>query len=108
MTQRVTLPCDELRTRYAAGQSTTALARHYGCSPTTVAKQLRACGVEVRDARFQPLDVDLALLRRLYLDERLPIAEIAARLGISVASVGNLRRRANIPTRPRHRADRGE
>ena len=37
MSRRRLLPGAELCTAYAAGQSTLALARRYGCSPTTVA-----------------------------------------------------------------------
>ena len=88
MPRRITLPCAELRSRYTAGQSTTELARHYHCSPTTIAKQLRICGVEVRRSRYVPIHVDEALLRRLYLDERRPIKEIRARLDVS-ATISN-------------------
>ena len=100
--QRITLPCAELRSRYTAGQSTTELARHYNCSAATIAKQLRACGVEVRRSRYVPIYVDEVLLRRLYLDERRPIKEIRARLGVSATTISNKRRLYGIPTRPRY------
>ncbi len=102
MRQTIPLPsCAELRALYEAGQSTPVLARRYGCSPATVAKRLRDCGVTLRSSRFQPVAVDEATLRRLYLVERLPIAAIAAYFGISISTVGNKRRLYKIPTRPR-------
>jgi transposase-like protein len=102
MPRRVLLPCDELCSAYRAGQSTTALARRYGCSPTTVAKNLRACGLIPRPSRFVPIPIEEAALRRAYLDERLTIAAIAAYFGVSASTVGNKRRRFGIPLRTRH------
>jgi transposase-like protein len=101
MPRRRDLPCDELRASYLAGQSTSALARRYGCSPTTISKHLRDCGVALRPARFTPITFDADALRRAYLEERLPIAAIAARFGVSASTVGNKRRRLGIPPRPR-------
>ena len=101
MPRRLVLPCAELVSRYIAGQSTTILARDYHCSPTTIAKLLRECGADVRSSLFQPIHIDEAMLRRLYLDERLPITTIAARFGVSVTTIGNKRRRSHIPPRPR-------
>jgi transcriptional regulator of aromatic amino acid metabolism len=86
---------------YYAGQSTLALARRHGCSPTTIAKRLRACGVALRDARFVSIPIAEAMLRQLYLDERLPITAIADHFGVSVSTIGNKRRAYDIPTRPR-------
>lgn len=99
--QQLNLPCEELRTRYEAGQSTTKLARHFGCTPTTIAKYLRACGVALRRSRFSPVPIDEATLRRLYLAERLPVKAIAAYFAVSVSTIGNKRRLYNIPVRPR-------
>jgi hypothetical protein len=101
MPLRVLLPCDELCSTYLAGQSTTALARRYACSPTTIAKNLRECGIILRPSRFVPIHVDEAALRRAYLDERLPIAAIAAYFGVSASTIGNKRRRYGIPLRSR-------
>jgi transposase-like protein len=103
MTRCRDLPCDTLSADYRAGQSTLALARRHGCSPTTIAKRLRACGIAVRDSRFPSIYVAEALLRRLYLDERLPIAAIAAILGVSASTIGNKRRAYDIPIRPRQK-----
>ncbi len=101
MPRRIMLPCNELRAGYIAGQSTAALARRYACSPTTIAKYLRACGVPLRNSRFASIAIDAATLRRIYLDERRPIAAIAAFFGVSASTIGNKRRRYGIPIRPR-------
>jgi hypothetical protein len=104
MPQNVLLPCDELCSAYLAGQSTTALARLYGCSPTTIAKNLRACGIMLRPSRFAPVSIEEGALRRVYLDERWPIAAIAAYFGVSASTIGNKRRRYGIPIRARYAA----
>ena len=101
MARPIDIPGDELAEAYLAGWSTPALARRYGCSPATIAKRLRAAGVALRDARFHSVPVAEAMLRRLYLGERLPIAAIAATLGVSASTVGNKRRAYGIPVRPR-------
>ncbi len=108
MPRQLLLSCDELRTAYAAGQSTAILARRYGCSPTTVSKYLRGCGVALRPSRYQPVAVDEAALRRAYLAERRPIAAIAAHFGVSASTIGNKRRsglRFISTLRPSGRAD---
>jgi uncharacterized protein YjcR len=102
MPRNVLLPCDELRSAYLAGQSTTSLAHRYGCSPTTIAKNLRKCGIPLRVSRFAPAQIEEAALRRLYLAERWPIVSIAAHFGVSASTIGNQRRRFGIPIRPRH------
>ena len=104
MPLHVLLPCDELCSAYLAGQGTTALARRYGCSPTTIAKNLRACGITLRPSRFASVAVDEGALRRVYLDERWPIAAIAAYFGVSASTIGNKRRRYGIPIRDRYAA----
>src|SRR5262245_9075752 len=101
MARPLDIPSDELSAAYLAGFSTPALARRYGCSPATIAKRLRAAGIALRDARFTRVPVPEGALRRLYLGERLPIAAIAALLGISASTVGNKRRAYGIPIRPR-------
>ena len=102
MPRNVLLPCDELCSAYLAGQSTTMLSRRYRCSPTTIAKNLRMCGVVLRVSRFAPAWIEEAALRRLYLGERWPIAAIAAYFGVSASTIGNQRRRYEIPIRPLH------
>ena len=49
MPRNILLPCDQLCSAYLAGQSTTMLAQRYSCSPTTIAKNLRRCGITPRD-----------------------------------------------------------
>ena len=102
MPQNILLPCDQLCSAYLAGQSTTILAQRYHCSPTTIAKNLRLCGITPRPSRFAPAQVEEAALRRLYLDERRSIAAIAAHFGVCASTIGNQRRRYGIPIRPRH------
>jgi len=104
MPRRIMLPCEDLRAAYTAGQSTAALARRYACSPTTVAKRLRACGVPLRSTRFVAIAIDPTALERMYLGERRPIAAIAAHLGVCPSTIGNKRRRYGIPIRPRRAA----
>jgi hypothetical protein len=101
MARPIDIPSAELVAAYLAGWSTPALARRYACSPATIAKRLRAAGVALRDARFHAIPVAEATLRRLYLDEQLPIAAIAATLGVAASTVGNKRRAYGIPIRPR-------
>jgi hypothetical protein len=103
MPRPIRLPCPELCLRYMRGQSTTSLARQYGCSPTTIAKYLRSCGIKLRPSRFASSPIDEATLRHMYLEERLPIATIAAHFQISPGTVGNKRRCYGIPQRPRRR-----
>lgn len=103
MPRQISMPCDELTAHYHSGASTIWLAQLYGCSPTTVAKHLRACGATVRRSRFQPSPVAEAELRRLYAEERLPLTAIAAHFGVSVSTIGNKRRCYGIPARPRRR-----
>jgi len=103
MPQTILLPCDQLCSAYLAGQSTTVLARRYNCSPTTIAKKLRMCGITPRPSRFAPAQIEEAALRRLYLDLRWPITAIAAHFGVCASTIGNQRRRYSIPIRPRRR-----
>lgn len=95
------LPCEELSLRYGCGESTTGLARHFGCSPTTVAKALRRCGIAVRRARFQAVAVPEEALRDLYVNQRWRIGRIAAHFGVSASTIGNKRRAYGIAARPR-------
>ena len=102
MPRNILLPCDQLCSAYLAGQSTTVLAQRYSCSPTTIAKNLRLCGVTPRLSRYAPVQVEEALLRQLYFEQRWPITAIAAHFGVSASTIGNQRRRHGIPIRPRY------
>ena len=105
MPRNLLLPCDQLCSAYLAGQSTTMLAQRYSCSPTTIAKNLRLCGVTPRPSRYAPAQVEEAVLRQLYFEQHWPIAAIAAHFGVSTSTIGNQRRRYGIPIRPRHREE---
>ncbi|HNP87434.1 MAG: hypothetical protein JST60_20820 [Chloroflexi bacterium SZAS-1] len=104
MPRIVLLPCTELSHAYTTGYSTVALGRRYSCSPTTIAKRLRHCGITLRRARFVAIAIDAELLRQAYLAEHLPIAQIATRFGVSPSTIANKRRAYGIPIRPRRRA----
>lgn len=101
MPRRLHLPCAELRRLYESGMGTVVLAQRYHCSPATVARHLRRCGVALRTGRFEGRICDEAVLRRLYLEERRSITQIAAQLNVSASTVGNWRRRLGIPRRGR-------
>ena len=106
MTRRIPIDCTELRHLYEDERlGIVILAQHYKCSPTTISKRLHACGVRVRPSRFQPVYVPADELRRLYTVERLPIREIARRLGVSIGTINNRRRTLGIPKRPRYRTE---
>lgn len=47
------------------------------------------------------VSIDLDLLRRLYVDERLTTTEVAARLACGATTVGRRLRELGIPARPR-------
>lgn len=102
MSRRISIPCGELQRLYEVEHlGTVALARRYGCSPTTVSKCLRNCGIAVRASRFQARHVPADELRRLYMIERLPVRAIAQHFGVSQSTIGNRRRAFGIPVRPR-------
>ncbi len=102
MPRQITIPCDELRRLYEDEHlGTVAIAQRYGCSATTISLHLRKCNILARPSRFQPHTVSPEELRRLYLEEKLPIREIARRLGISVSTFNNRRRALNISRRKR-------
>jgi uncharacterized protein YjcR len=100
LSRRPPIPCDELCRAYAEGQSSTAIAQRYKCSPTTIIKYLRRCGLSIRSSRFQATAIPEAALRRLYLEGRLPLPAIVAYFGVSISTINNKRRRYNISTRP--------
>src|SRR5579859_6565351 len=92
MDRQIHIDCADLVRAYEIGQSTIDLARRYHCSPTTIAIRLRTCGAVLRPSRFQPARVPETELRRLYLDERLPLIRIAEHFHVSVSTIGNKRR----------------
>ena len=108
MARPLDLPRAAIAKYYQAGQSTVALARRYGCSPTTVANIVRTEGVDVRPARFRPTTIPEGELRDLYVVQRLPVAQIAAYFGVSASTVGNKRRLYGIAVRARRVAPLAE
>jgi hypothetical protein len=74
MSRRLVIPCHELHSAYAEGHSSKTMAQRHRCSPTTIITYLRQCGLPIRQSRFQACVVPEATLRRLYLEERLPLA----------------------------------
>ncbi|MEW6477431.1 MAG: hypothetical protein AB1679_34700 [Actinomycetota bacterium] len=86
------------------GQSADALAAELGCSSQKVRDDLRRHGLTLRPQAQTAPGLD-ALgddgLRRLYVEERLSLAEIGERAGCSRAAVGKRLRQAGITARPR-------
>lgn len=100
MATRISLPCEELRRLYLEeGLGVAQVAARMGCSAATISNRLRACGIAARSGRFAASQITPALLSQLYSEQRLPVAVIAARLGVSVGTIHNRRRAFGIPTR---------
>lgn len=104
MAQKAPIGCDELRRLYEEERlSVAAIAAQAGCSPPTVSRWLRRCGISTRSGRFTACEIQPELLRQLYLEECLPLRLIAARLGVSVGTIHNRRRALGLPPRGRPR-----
>lgn len=103
MPRKTPLPeevCAELQRLYLEERlGVTAVGAKLGRSPATISNWLRDCGITARSGRFRRREISRARLDRLYSVERLPLREIAQRLGISISSVGNKRRAFGIPKR---------
>jgi DNA-binding CsgD family transcriptional regulator len=86
------------------GLAMAEIAARFGCSVSGVRKLLLRHGIPVRSKlgkRVRPDDpLSADVLRRLYVDERLPIAEVARRLDTSRDKVALRLRRYGIPVRP--------
>jgi hypothetical protein len=97
---RVQISCDELRRRYLElGQTARQIGDAYGCSASTIVRRLDGCGIPRRGGRYRAGTVDEALLRQLYLGDRLPLRAIAERFGVSAATIGARLRAAGVPKR---------
>jgi TyrR family helix-turn-helix protein len=102
MRVRAMIDQEELRRRYVEERQTiVVIAAQIGCSAATISNLLRRYGIPTRSGRFSRRDVPRALLVQLYSVERLPIRQIAERLGVSHGTIGNRRKAYNIPERPR-------
>ena len=107
MPRRIPLPCQELHHLYLEeGLSMSVIGARLGCSAATIANRLRNCGIPTRSGRFVARPIERALIEQLYNQEGLPLATIAARLGVSISTVHNRRRAYGIPARPRPRPTR--
>lgn len=105
MPATILVSCEELRGLYVNdGLSQARIAAIVGCSVATIANRMRRCGIPARNGRFQARPPSRDLLTALYCHEALPLAVIAARLGVSVGSVHNWRRAYGIPARTRRGA----
>ena len=103
---------DVLLELYGRQEMTLAeIASRFGCSLSGVAKLLRRHGIPVRSSlgkRVRPDDpISADVLRRLYVDEGLSIAETARRLHTSTDKVALRLRRYDIPRRPEGRHPAG-
>ena len=100
MPTSIEISCTELQYLYEDERMTTIqLSARYGCSITTISKRLHTCGVAVRSSRFQARVIPEAELRRLYVDEGLPVAVIAQHFGVAVNTIYNRRRSYDLPRR---------
>src|SRR4051794_36756609 len=88
----------ELRRRYAAGAPLEALAAAYGVSRRTVSRRLREAGWALRPRGAARLSKDPGAerLRELHVEQGLPAAEVARRLGMSRKTASRWLRRAGI------------
>jgi DNA-directed RNA polymerase specialized sigma24 family protein len=84
----------EVVRRYAAGESSNALAAEFGVRRRTATAIIRRAGAEVR----YRADVDLDAAGELY-QSGLSLARVGAELDVSAGTVLNLLRRAGIATR---------
>jgi DNA-binding CsgD family transcriptional regulator len=80
--------------RYAAGESSNALAAEFGIDRRTATAIIRRAGAEVR----YRADVSLDAAGELY-QSGLSLARVGAELDVSAGTVLNLLRRAGIATR---------
>lgn len=102
MLKQIDIACEDLHRQYVEEhQGVVALAKHYKCSATTISKRLHACGIPVRDSRFQPRNIPDEELRYLYEDKQLSVRDIARHFGVSTSTIGNRRRALGIAKRPR-------
>jgi transposase/transposase-like protein len=106
-TPRTELDLEQLRRwRLEEGLTIGEIATRAGRSASTVAEALRRAGVTVTPRRAARPPLDPAVLRRLYVEERRPLGQVATVLGASERRVRAAIIAAGIPLRPaRRRAD---
>lgn len=54
------------------------------------------------------ISLDENVLRKLYVEDQIPMYEISKKLGVSVGSIHNYIKRYNIPSRPPHQGFKGK
>lgn len=92
----------ELVNGYRDGKSTTKLAANYGLSPKTVARRLRAAGVELRPSGGRWCSwklLDDGLMARRYLEGE-STTQLAARFGVSAPTIARHLKAAGVELRP--------
>lgn len=98
------LPADAVlrRLHFQEGRSAADIAREYGVGEYAVFKHLRRLRrpEDPRAHRQKAPPVDEATLRRLYVDLRLSLLAVGARVGISGSTVRKWLRQYGIPLRP--------
>lgn len=97
--------------RYQAGDTAPTIGAALGLSPKRVREVLDDAGVQRRDDRTahsgghkkSPADDNpdlVATVRRLYLEEEMPLDEVGERVGLSQKGVQGIAERHGIPLRP--------
>jgi DNA-binding CsgD family transcriptional regulator len=95
-----TLDRDELtRLRVEEGLSLAAIANRLNTHKHRVSRELKSYGIDGPRAVRPPDPLDHAELRRLYVDERLPVEKVAARMGVGVRKIRTDLDRAGIEVR---------
>lgn len=98
--QRMVLPAEAIVAAYNSGQTLAQIAQAHGCSGPTIGRLLEERGIKRRGAPV-PRDPELLeQIRRLYVDEALTQAEVAARIGYSTKIVQNVLGELGIEPRP--------
>jgi hypothetical protein len=83
------------------GRSLHDVGAAFGRGPDWAKARVRAAGLTIRPAGIRPTGLDLEQLRRWRVDDRLTIAEIAARTRRPAATIAENLRKAGITTPPR-------
>jgi DNA-binding transcriptional regulator LsrR (DeoR family) len=87
---------DEIKTLYESGLTLQAIGVRFGVSRQAVHDRLRRAGIERRPRRQPPLQLNREVLHQFRVVERLTLAEISAKLGVSISVVGSELRRHGI------------
>ena len=89
------------RLYYEEGLTQAAIAHKLGCHPRTVRERMKVYQMQARTAGdYTRANLPREELRRLYLQRKLSLQEVANRFDCSVAAVQNCLKRYGIPTRP--------